>query len=163
MISRFVCAAFFAIAAALLASAGSGISAAQAQPMPQTETGELTQAEVRTLQRIKGMYADFVYGPKVRRYFYVDPESGNKVYVTNELVLEPVDGLIAGQYVSYDAQFDQDMNVITYRFDAGAAFRGWGTVLATDESISKSDWACGTSGCSLLVQVDGKTVYDSQQ
>lgn len=163
MISRFVCAASFALAVALLASASHGISAARAQSALQTETGKPTPAEERTLKRIKGMYGDFVYGPKVRWYFYVDPETGNKVSVTNELVLEPEDGLIAGQHVSYDVQFDSEMNVITYRFDAGAAFRGWGTLLVTDESISKSDWACGTSGCSLLVQVDGKTVYDSQQ
>lgn len=156
------CRPWLVLAVVVCVSTVGGVAAARAQQALQAETGKLTQAEERTLQRVKGVYADFVYGPKVRRYFYVDSKTGNKVNITNELILEPVDGLIAGQYVSYDVQFDSEMNVITYRFDAGAAFRGWGTVLVTDKSISKSDWVCGTSGCSLLVQVDGKTVYESQ-
>jgi hypothetical protein len=152
----------FALAIVLCMSADDGPLAASAKPEVQTETGQLTQAEQSTLQRIKGMYEDFVYGPTVRRYFYVDPETGNKIYVTNELVLEPVDGLIAGQYVSYEVQFDPEMETITYQFDAGTAFRGWGTLLVTDDSIVKSDWTCGTAGCGLLVQVNGKVVYESE-
>lgn len=162
MTMRVAYAAWIALAVVLCVSVGEGLSATPAKPKVQTETGKLTQAEERTLQRIKRMYGDFVYGPDVRRYFYVDAETGNKISVTNELVLEPVDGLIDGQYVSYDVQFDAEMETITYRFDAGAAFRGWGTLLVTDDSVVKSDWVCGTTGCGLLVQVNGKTIYESE-
>jgi hypothetical protein len=140
---------------------GAPNGAASAQPTVQAETGRLTQAEEKTFKRIKHLHEDFVYGPNVRRYFYVDPETGNKISVRNELVLEKSDGLIDGQYVSYEVAFDPEMNVINYWFDAGAAFQGWGTILVSDKSIAKSEWACSTTGCDLLVQVDGKTVYGS--
>ncbi|MEZ5828492.1 MAG: hypothetical protein R3D30_01140 [Hyphomicrobiales bacterium] len=162
MTTRLSRAAGFALAVVICTSLGDGLSAAPASLEVQAETGKLTQTEERTLRRIKRMYEDFVYGPDVRRYFYVDPETGDKISVTNELVLERMDGLIAGQYVSYDVQFDAEMNVVNYRYDAGAAFRGWGTMLVSDTSVTRSDWACGTSGCSLQIQVNGKTVYESK-
>ena len=139
----------------------SRISAEPAQPEVLIETGRLTPDEESTLQRIKGLYEDFIFGPDVRRYSSVDPETGNKIHLRNELVLKKADGLIAGQYASYEVTFDADVNVVNYWFDAGTAFRGWGTVLVSEKTVTRSQWSCGMSACSLLVQVNGKTVYDS--
>ena len=97
-------AAWLAIAVILcvagMDAAYSRVPAKPAQREVQTETGRLTPAEQSTLQRIKRLYKDFVYGPDVRRYIQVDPETGNKINLRNELVLKKVDGLIDGQYAS---------------------------------------------------------------
>jgi hypothetical protein len=157
---RAVCLGIAVILCAVGIAAGSEKGAAEpAQRKVQTETGRLTQAEENTLRRIKSFYEDFVYGPNVRRYFYVNPETRSKTYLHNELLLKKVDGLIAGQYVSYRVEFDPELNVVNYWFDAGTAFRGWGAILVSDESLTRSEWACGMTSCDLRVQVNGKTVY----
>lgn len=140
---------------------GLGVARAEADPGLLVEEGPLSEDEKALFGKLKTAHADMLLSDKARRYYFINAETKEKHLVSSELVFGMKDGMIGGEYLSYEVYFEPDSNVITFTYDAGTALRGEGSVIVQGDKVLKSESSCGTSGCTLTVYENGKQVFTS--
>lgn len=121
------------------------------------ETGTLSAEESALLARIREFHPDFKFTTRVKRFH--DGSGGDRRLAYSEIQFESVDGLILGEFISYTVGFPASLQSVQFSYDAGTAFRGYGSLHVTGDSITKVEISCGTSGCSEEVMVNGELVY----
>ncbi len=138
-----------------------GAASAEADPGLLVEEGPLGADEKALFEKVKKAHADMLLSDTARRYYFINAETKEKHLVSSELVFGMKDGMVGGQYLSYEVYFEPDSTVITFAYDAGTALRGEGSLIIQGDKVLKSESSCGTSGCTLTVHEDGKQVFTS--
>lgn len=151
-----------AVAVVIVIGATSASTAARSESAAarlQVEIGKLSAEESAILKRIQRVHPDFQLSKRVQRY--VEVAGGQRRVVYSEMQFESVDGLIFGEFISYAVGFPGSLESVQFSYDAGTALRGFGSFHLTEESVTKTETSCGTSGCILEVMVDGESVHQT--
>lgn len=122
----------------------------------------LTKEQRNMMRRIAKFHDDFHVSAKARAFHELDADKKLGPPCLVELIFERQDGLYFGEFISYSVTLDPDASLVSFHFDAGTAYRGYGTFLVNKTEVVKTVTYCGTDGCATEVSVNGKLVHSRQ-